>query len=182
MSDYGTVLDQGSVRFERLLPGPIERVWEYLTQSDKRATWLAAGPMELRVGGRVELVFRNEELAGPDEETPAVYKDASGHRQVTRITRIEPPRLLAFTWGNEVAGPGEPPPSEVVFELEPRDGQVLLVLTHRRLSRREDAVSVSSGWHVHLAVLASVLGGGARPRFWAEVLRLEQEYERRIPR
>ncbi|MEX3932396.1 hypothetical protein AB4Y32_11375 [Paraburkholderia phymatum] len=25
------------VRFERLLPGPIERVWAYLTESDKRS-------------------------------------------------------------------------------------------------------------------------------------------------
>ena len=33
------------VRFERLLPGPIERVWAYLTESDKRSLWLASGAM-----------------------------------------------------------------------------------------------------------------------------------------
>ncbi|HEY1755821.1 MAG TPA: hypothetical protein VGG72_10525 [Bryobacteraceae bacterium] len=30
-----------TARFERLLPGPIERVWDYLTQPDLRRTWLA---------------------------------------------------------------------------------------------------------------------------------------------
>jgi uncharacterized protein YndB with AHSA1/START domain len=55
MSEYGIVTEAGAVRFERLLPGPIEHVWAYLTQSDKRGTWLAAGPMDARVGGRVDL-------------------------------------------------------------------------------------------------------------------------------
>jgi hypothetical protein len=29
------------VRFERLLPGPIERVWDYLTQPELQRTWLS---------------------------------------------------------------------------------------------------------------------------------------------
>jgi len=61
---YGVVTEPGTVRFERLLPGPIERVWSYLTESDKRRTWLASGEMELQVGGRVELIWRNSELTG----------------------------------------------------------------------------------------------------------------------
>ena len=34
----------------RLLPGPIERVWAYLTESDLRRKWLAAGEMDLTLG------------------------------------------------------------------------------------------------------------------------------------
>ncbi len=68
MSDYGIVTEAGAVRFERLLPGPIERVWAYLTDPEKRATWLAAGPMELRVGGPVELNFHHADLSA--EKTP----------------------------------------------------------------------------------------------------------------
>jgi uncharacterized protein YndB with AHSA1/START domain len=45
------------MRLERLLPGPVERVWAYLTESEKRATWLCGGEFELRVGGRVRLEF-----------------------------------------------------------------------------------------------------------------------------
>ena len=57
MNDFGSTTEQGTVRLERLLPGPIERVWAYLTESDKRATWFAAGVFELRVGGKADLHF-----------------------------------------------------------------------------------------------------------------------------
>lgn len=43
MSEYGELLGESTVRFERLLPGPIERVWRFLTESDKRAQWLCGG-------------------------------------------------------------------------------------------------------------------------------------------
>ena len=43
MSEYGIVTEAGAVRFERLLPGPIERVWAYLTQSDKRENLARCG-------------------------------------------------------------------------------------------------------------------------------------------
>src|SRR5690606_39019955 len=39
----GEVLDRQTVRFRRVLPGPIERVWAYLTEADKRAKWFAGG-------------------------------------------------------------------------------------------------------------------------------------------
>lgn len=42
MNDYGMIIEPGTLRIQRLLPGPIERVWAYLTESDKRAT--AGGP------------------------------------------------------------------------------------------------------------------------------------------
>ena len=48
---YGTLSDDATLTLERLLPGSIDRVWAYLTDSDKRARWLASGPMELRPGG-----------------------------------------------------------------------------------------------------------------------------------
>ena len=63
-TDYGIITEAGAIRFERLLPGPIERVWEYLVDSELRRTWLAQGPMELRPGGTVQMTWRNSELAG----------------------------------------------------------------------------------------------------------------------
>ncbi len=30
MADYGMLVDNHTVRFARLLPGPIHRVWKYL--------------------------------------------------------------------------------------------------------------------------------------------------------
>ena len=40
------VIDSQTVRFERLLPGPVERVWDYLTQPDLQRTWLAESAVE----------------------------------------------------------------------------------------------------------------------------------------
>ena len=34
--DFGHVLSPDTVQIKRVLPGPIERVWAYLTESDKR--------------------------------------------------------------------------------------------------------------------------------------------------
>ena len=52
MGKYGERIDETTVRFERMLPGPIERVWEYLTDAEKRATWLCGGETESQVGGK----------------------------------------------------------------------------------------------------------------------------------
>lgn len=176
MNDYGTVTAPGTVRIERMLPGPIERVWAYLTESGKRGVWLAAGDMDLRVGGRVELVFRNSELTENDEPPPAKYADIAGEARMRgTITACNPPRLLSYTWGEAY---GE---SEVCFELTPRTEEVLLVVTHRRLATRESMVSVAGGWHAHLGILADRLAGRTPPGFWATHTRLEAEYERRIP-
>src|SRR5690349_14792849 len=45
-----------AIRIERVLPGPRERIWRYLTESDLRRRWLAAGAFGLMPGGAVELV------------------------------------------------------------------------------------------------------------------------------
>ena len=59
---YGTLIEPATLKIQRLLPGPIERVWAYLTQSDLRRQWLAAGEMDMKVGAPFEFVWRNGEL------------------------------------------------------------------------------------------------------------------------
>lgn len=183
MSDYGEVTEAGTVVFRRVLPGPPERVWAYLTESEKRRRWLAAGEMDLRVGGKVELKFHHAELTPHAERPPEKYGHCSGELSLPgRVLRCEPPRLVAFTWGDgsgEAAGGSS---SEVTFELTPRhDGSVLLTLTHRRLSGREEMISVAGGWHTHLAILLDRLSEREPQPFWATHARLEAEYERRLP-
>lgn len=175
-SAYGVVTEPGTVRIERLLPGPIERLWSYLTQSDKRGAWLASGPMELRVGGRVENVFRNSRLASHDDPPPPKYAHvADEHLSCGEVTACEPPRLLAYTWG-EVSGER----SEVRFELTPRADKVQMVITHRRLVSYDNMLSVAAGWHTHLDILAAKLDGREPVGFWKAHTRLEAEYQRRI--
>ena len=177
MSEFGVVTEARTIRFERVLPGPIERVWAYLTESEKRGKWLASGPMELRVGGRVELHFRHADLTPHPEQPPAKYSHcAEGFTTDGRITRCDPPRLLSYTW-DEASGV----PSEVTFELTPQGNDVLLILTHRRLGDRAIMLSVAGGWHAHLGILLDHLNGREPRPFWSTHTRLEAEYERRLP-
>jgi uncharacterized protein YndB with AHSA1/START domain len=172
-ADYGTITESGSVRFERLLPGPIERVWAYLTEADKRAQWLAHGEMDLKPGGEMEYVWRNWELALPDEVAPEKWNKE--FRMKGHIIRVEPPRLLVHTWDEDSSE------SEVSFELEEVGDKVRLVLINRRLPNRAELIGVSGGWHTHLDVLQEVLEGAPRSGFWDRVERLEQEYQERVP-
>jgi uncharacterized protein YndB with AHSA1/START domain len=170
MNDYGTITAAAEVRFERLLPGPIETVWAYLTDSKKRGEWLAPGPMDLRVGGEGTLRFRNADLSPHKAPAPERYNNVNEFTVV--VTQCDPPRLLALAW---------PESSEVTFELTPRGDKVLLVVHHRRLANRAEMVKVSGGWHTHLAILAERLNGRVPPAFWTAFSDVVQEYEKRIP-
>lgn len=177
MRNYGEFTESGTIRFERRLPGPIERVWDYLTKSKLKGKWLAAGDVEPRVGGKVELQFRHRDLSETDDPIPEKYKHMEeGTYFEGRVTKWEPPRLLAYTWGEET---GEE--SEVIFELKPQGEKILLVLTHRRIGDdRDTLVSVGAGWHTHLGILADRLEEKEPKGFWKVHNRMEKEYEERV--
>jgi uncharacterized protein YndB with AHSA1/START domain len=175
MNDFALVTEPGSVRLQRLLPGPIERVWSYLTESALRGKWLAPGEMEKRVGGCVELRFYHADLSPHPDPVPERYKDMEcGDTVSGRITQFAPPRLLSYTWSEEY---GE---SEVTFELAPQGDDVLLTLTHRRLKDRREMISVAAGWHTHIAILIDRLSNRTPPGFWSAHARLEAQYEQRF--
>jgi uncharacterized protein YndB with AHSA1/START domain len=167
----GEILDASTVRFERLLPGPIERVWAFLTESEKRKLWLAAGEFELRPGGKTTLFFQHNNLSPkvgvPPEQFRKMHEEGGGFDG--KVLRCEPPRLLAITWGGDQS-------SEVTFELTPQhDGKVLLTLTHRRLSTNEMA-NVAPGWHTHLGVLLERLSGREPENFWTAFIEAKAHY------
>jgi uncharacterized protein YndB with AHSA1/START domain len=173
MSDYGVVTEAGTVRFERLLPGPIERVWSYLTDSEKRGTWLATGEMELRPGGKAELHWHHADLSSEKEPPPKYKKYEGGHSATWTVVRVEKPRLLVCLWPMPA---GE---TEVTFELSERGKDVVLVLTHRRLDRAA-MLSVGPGWHAHLAVMEDRLRGAEPGPFWTNLSRLADAYAARV--
>lgn len=169
---YGEVTEQATLTIRRLLPGSIDRVWAYLTQSDLRRQWLASGDMTLAEGATFTLVWRNEELAG-GEAGAASDGCPEENRMDSRITAIDPPRLLAFEW----AGTGG-----VVFTLEPVGKDTLLTVKHSRVENRDTLRSVSAGWHAHLDMLAALFAGTEPEPFWNSWKRLRDEYEARLPR
>ena len=170
LDPYGTLIEPATLKLQRLLPGPIERVWAYLTQSELRGQWLAQGAMRMQAGSAFELVWRNDELSETPGRRPEGF--AEEHRMQSRITELDPPRRIAFTW----QGSGE-----VSFELEPQGDEVLLTVIHRRLAQHKDVLMFGAGWHMHLDILVARATGQAPAPFWDGWARLRQEYERRMP-
>jgi uncharacterized protein YndB with AHSA1/START domain len=176
MQNYGERLDKSTVRFERILPGPIERVWAYITESDKRAKWLCSGDIENKTGGHVDMHFNNASLSSAEDiDPPERHKDLPEKMSwVGTVTRCEPPNLIAHTWTFE----GED--SEVCYELTEQGDKVLLVLTHSRLETEKDVLGVCGGWHTHLDILVDVLEGRQPKAFWKTYTPLEEEYTERL--
>lgn len=169
----GVITEPGAVRIERMLPGPTERIWEHLINSEKRRLWLAAGEMELAPGGKVEHLYRHRELSS--EPTPEPFREFENSPvMLGEVTECDPPRLLSYTW------PGDNGASEVTFELFPEGKDVLLVLTHRRLPDTEMMVRVASGWDTHLGILTDRLSGNEPRGFWSTFGRLETVYRQRF--
>lgn len=175
---YGTFTGPETVRFERLLTGPIERVWDYLTKSELKAKWLSAGDVAPKVRGKVEQRFHHKDLSEKDDPIPDKYKNMEeGTYFEGRVIEWDPPTLLSYTWGEET---GEE--SLVTFELTPKENnKVLLVLTHQRLGDdRIIHISVAAGWHTHLGILEDRLEGKKPKGFWEVHVKMEEEYEQLI--
>lgn len=167
---YGVLIEPATLKIQRFLPGPIERVWAFLTESELRRKWLAAGEMEMKVGAAFELVWRNNELTDPPGDRPPGFGDE--HRMQSRITELDPPRKLAITWNGS---------DDVSFELEPKGDRVLLTVIHRRLPDRKTMLMVGAGWHMHLDVLVARMTGAAPEPYWDGWTRLREEYDRLLP-
>lgn len=166
---YGELIEPATLRIHRTLPGPIERVWSYLTKSDLRRQWLASGEMDLKVGATFELVWRNDELTRSPGQRPPGF--AEEHRMQGRITELDPPRKLAITWGKT---------GGVSFELQPSGKEVLLTIVHHRVTERTTLLNVSAGWHMHLDVLVARSNGLEPEAYWDGWKRLRTEYDQRF--
>jgi len=169
-NDYGAVIEPMTLKIQRLLPGPVERIWAYLTDSDLRRKWLAAGAMDGKAGASFELVWRNDELTDPPGKTPDGF--GGEHRMQSRIVEFDPPRKLVITWNST---------GDVTFELEPRGAKVLLTIVHRRFPDRATLLKHMAGWHMHLDVLVARANNKEPAPFWDGWARLQSEYDVRLP-
>ena len=176
MSEYGELLDECTVRFERMLPGPIDRVWSYIVDSDKRKKWLCAGNIEAGEGAHVDMHFHNETLSrAEDIEIPDKYRHMPREMKFCgTVTHWDPPHAVTHTWefGDES--------SEVTYELQEIGDRVRLVLTHRKLESPRTVLDVSAGWHTHLDILVDVLREQEPKPFWKTHSALEDEYSERL--
>lgn len=128
--------DKVEAQLSLMLDDHLEAVWAALTEPDKLLQWLAPGEIELRPGGAARLNF-------PE----------SGTVIDSRVTAIEPFRLLEYSW----SGPGEPL-RPLRWTLEPVGPAVRLTLTVTGPAS-EDAARTCAGWVAHLEMLAAALAG-----------------------
>ena len=167
---YGEFSDDTTLVMQRRLPGPVARVWSYLTDSELRGQWLASGDMDQRPGSHFELVWRNDLLSRSPAERPAGFPEVS--RATCQLTEVEPLRKLRFTW---------PDVGDVTITLQASgDDHVLLTLVHRGCAGRPMKTMLAAGWHTHLDILSARLRGTAAPSFWSTWQAFQREYEQRV--
>lgn len=166
---YGTLIEPSTLQIQRLLPGPIERVWSYLTESDLRRKWLASGKMDMKSGTSFKLTWRNNELTDPPGQPPEGFGEE--HSMESKIIELDPPRKLAFSWGD----------GSVSIALEPKGSKVLLTLVHTRLDDPKTRLMVAAGWHMHLNLLLARIADTQTEPFWDGWTRLKEDYGRRLP-
>jgi len=138
MTDLGTLrhLSDGrsSLRYERALKQPVDRVWRAITSPDAMADWFPTRVelSDLRVGAPLHFTFDTEDLPPMDGQ----------------ITDLEAPRLFAFTWGQD----------QLRFELSPSaDGCTLVFTCTLSDSDGSRAARDGAGWHVCLEWLEAHL-------------------------
>jgi uncharacterized protein YndB with AHSA1/START domain len=123
-----TVDGRPALRFERRLDHSIERVWRAVSEPDELARWFVA-----------EVPW-----------TPAPGEAFEAGGETGRITALEPPRLLAWTWAAE----------RYSFELAPEGDGCRLVFTHVFNPELGPAWQHAAGWETYLNRLEAHLAGG----------------------
>ena len=139
MSEDAQFTHAHMVRFERLLPGPVERAWQVLTETNRLPGWYGEGHIEAGTGGAVTLM--------------------GGHIRGT-VTQCLPPQRLAYSWN--VFNPGDEvspyPESYLTLELTPAGDDTALTLTHLPVLERFVKLN-AMGWHTYLDMVAAALRG-----------------------
>jgi uncharacterized protein YndB with AHSA1/START domain len=160
---FAKLLDAHTIRLERDLPGPIERVWSYLTDPDMLETWL----------------YRNQIPTAVGEEHLKTIRDDDGTivfelRIRTRV--YDPPHVLEYNWIEMTTEVGQIRDSVVRWELTEHGDRVHLTLTHSALPT-DAYTSIGAGWHAHLDVLVARLTGNGPTDANARYEELAASYE-----
>ncbi|MBX9458941.1 MAG: SRPBCC family protein [Rhizobium sp.] len=166
--DFGAIADGTTLIIQRLLPGPVDRVWKYLADGELRRKWLASGDMQLVPGAALELVWRNDDLSATGDHRPDGFPQEQ--RMQSHVISVDPMRLLTIAWGN----------GDVTFELRSVADKVLLVVTHRGLDNPDARTMIAAGWHAHLDILLPVISGLEAPSFWSNWTKLKSVYGSRL--
>lgn len=174
MKDYATETAPDTIRFERHMPGPIDRLWDFMTHPTIRGRWLATGSMELKEGGSYEMILRHDELTPHAELAPPGMDSPKGITLRGEVTACKYPSIIGYTWA-----PGGPD-SKVTFVLTSLQGQVRVTLIHSGIKDRATLAEAAAGWHAHLNVLEAKANSVTPPPFWTRFVQYHEEYSRKF--
>ena len=125
--------DRTTLRMERTLRHPQAKVWRAITEPEHVNQWFPFH-VELDLVAGAAMRFVEPSGRAPDMEGT--------------VTEVDPPRLLAFTWGDDA----------LRFELRPHDDGCVLVFSHT-FGYHAGAASFAAGWTACLGALDLVLAG-----------------------
>lgn len=130
--------DRWTLVLVRELRHPPAAVWTALTEPEHLAAW---APFETA-----------RSIAEPG---PVTLTMVDGDERVDLdgvVTRSEPPRLLEYSWGEDL----------LRWELEPAGGGTRLTLRHQ-VGDRDDLARAAAGWHLCFDVAERLLDGDPVP-------------------
>jgi uncharacterized protein YndB with AHSA1/START domain len=149
-----------TIRLERTLDAPVEKVWRYLTEADLRRSWFMGGT-DAGANGEFEVLVDHDNLSEDDDVAyPESYAEFKGAVWSEKVLRFEPSKLLQTTFQGGKNG-------TVTYELSPDGDRTRLVLTHSGIANPVGAQDFGSGWNSHLTVLEERLAGRGVKDFWA---------------
>jgi uncharacterized protein YndB with AHSA1/START domain len=148
-----------TIRLERTLDAPADKVWRYLTEAELRREWFMGGT-DARPDGEFELLVDHDNLSRDNVPYPENYASSKGATWSEKVIRFDPPRLLTTTFQGGKNG-------TVTYELFPDGDRTRLVLTHSGITSGSGSQDFGSGWNSHMAVLQEKLAGRSVANFWA---------------
>jgi len=117
-----------ALRFERRLGASLERAWRAITEPAELERWFVASV----------------------PWTPEPGETFSAGGQTGRIVELEPPHVIAWTWGDE----------RYRFELRAAGDGCILTFIHVFDDRLGPAAQHAAGWEAYLNRLDAHLAGG----------------------
>ena len=143
--------DRWRIRFARRLAHPPEKVWRAITEAEHITAWFPSTIEGERVAGAKLRFDFSDDPNAPE-----------GTVMDGEMLAVEPPRLLAFLWGED----------ELRFELAPDGDGTVLTFTDT-FDEQGRAARDAAGWHVCLLLLVHEVDGTDPPAssedLWAQV-------------